>query len=67
MSLYRYIAVAPGAAPGEVLIEADNEKEALSKLRSRRLQPIRYCGEADEDGGQKFSLHRKKIDTRCWS
>ena len=31
MSLYRYIAVAPGAAPSEVLIEADNEKEALDK------------------------------------
>ena len=63
MSVYRYIAAAPGSQPAEVLIEADNEKEALGKLRSRRLLPIRYCGEADEDGGQKFSLHRKKIDT----
>jgi type II secretory pathway component PulF len=63
MSVYRYIAAAPGSPPSEVLIEADNEKEALSKLRSRRLMPIRYCGEADEDGGQGFSLHRKKIDT----
>ncbi len=63
MSVYRYIAVAPGNAPGEVLIEADNEKEALSKLRSRQLRPIRYCGEVDEDGGRSFSLHRKKINT----
>jgi len=63
MSLYRYIAAAPGSRPGEVLIEADSEKEALQKLRSRRLQPIRYCGEAEQDGGRMFSLRRKKIDT----
>ena len=63
MSVYRYIAVAPGAAPGEVLIEADNEKEALNKLRSRQLRPIRYCGEVDEEGNRAFSLHRKKINT----
>jgi len=63
MSVYRYIAVAPGNAPGEVLIEADNEKEALSKLRSRQLRPIRYCGEVDEDGARGFSLRRKKINT----
>ena len=63
MSVYRYIAVAPGRTPGEVLIEADNEKEALSKLRSRQLRPIRYCGEVDEEGGSAFSLRRKKINT----
>ena len=63
MSVYRYIAAAPGSKPSEVLIEAENEKEALSKLRSRRLSPIRYCGEVDEDGGKHFSLRRKRIDT----
>ena len=64
MSLYRYIAAAPGSPPAEVLIEADNEKEALSKLRSRSMQPIRFCGEAEGDGGGGFSLRRrKKIDT----
>ena len=64
MSLYRYIAAAPGSPPAEVLIEADNEKEALNKLRSRSMQPIRFCGEAEGDGGSGFSLRRrKKIDT----
>jgi len=63
MSVYRYIAVSPGAKPSEVLIEAENEKEALSKLRSRQLSPIRYCGEVGEDGGKRFSLRRKRIDT----
>ena len=63
MSLYRYIAAAPGSPPSEVLIEADNEKEALSKLRSRRLSPIRYCGEAEEDGGGRLSFRKKRIDT----
>ena len=63
MSVYRYIAVAPGASPAEVLIEADNEKEALNKLRSRRLQPIRYCGEEEEESGRRMSLHRRRIDT----
>ena len=63
MSLYRYIAAAPGSAPAEVLIEADNEKEALSKLRSRSLQPIRFCGEADSTGGGISFRRRKKIDT----
>ena len=37
MSFYRYIATAPGGKPAKVLIEAENEKEALSKLRSRQL------------------------------
>ena len=63
MSIYRYIAAAPGSTPSEVLIEADNEREALNKLRSRRLTPIRYCGEAEEDGGRGFSFRKKRIDT----
>jgi type II secretory pathway component PulF len=63
MSVYRYIAVSPGTKPAEVLIEAENEKEALNKLRSRQLSPIRYCGEADESGEKRFSLRRKRIDT----
>ena len=63
MSVYRYIAAAHGSKPSEVLIEAENEKEALSKLRSRQLSPIRFCGEADEDGEKGFTLRRKRIDT----
>ena len=63
MSVYRYIAAAHGSKPSEVLIEAENEKEALNKLRSRQLSPIRFCGEADEDGEKGFTLRRKRIDT----
>ena len=63
MSVYRYIAVSPGAKPSEVLIEAENEKEALNKLRSRQLSPIRYCGEVGEEGEKGFSFRRKRIDT----
>ena len=63
MSVYRYIAVSPGTKPSEVLIEAENEKEALNKLRSRRLSPIRYCGEVGENGDGGFTLRRQRIDT----
>ena len=63
MSVYRYIAVSPGAKPSEVLIEAENEKEALNKLRSRQLSPIRYCGEVGEESERGFSFRRKRIDT----
>lgn len=63
MSVYRYIAVSPGKKPSEVLIEAENEKEALGKLRSRQLSPIRYCGEVDAEGEKRFTLRRKRIDT----
>ena len=42
MALYKFIAVPKGEKPQEMLIEADSEKEALDKLRSRRITPLRF-------------------------
>ena len=63
MSLYRYIAAAPGESPHEILIEADTLREAQGKLRSRHLTPIRFCGEAGiaSEGSSYWS--KNKIDT----
>ena len=64
MALYKYIAAIPGESAREVILEADNEKEALSKLRSRGAVPVRFLGDASQEvqkGG--FSLKRSKVDT----
>ena len=62
MALYKYLAAAAGEDPHEMLIEADSEKEALSKLRSRKLVPIRACGEAAV-GGSRLAFRRSRINT----
>ncbi|MBS1371604.1 MAG: hypothetical protein HPZ91_16800, partial [Lentisphaeria bacterium] len=62
MGLYKYLAAAKGEAPHEILIEADSIAEAQSKLRSRKIVPVRYCGEATVSGG-KFTLRRSKVNT----
>jgi len=64
MALYKYIVAGGGSSSREVLIEADNEKEAISKLRSRHLIPVRFCGEASPEGRKGgFSLRRSRINT----
>lgn len=64
MALYRYIVSERGETPREMLIEAGTRNEALGKLRSRGLIPVRYAGEASVSARQGgFSLHRSKIDT----
>src|SRR5574344_2676683 len=64
MGLYKYIAAAPGEAPHEMLIEADSLPEAQSTLRSRRITPVRFCGEAGMTRTGKFHLGRaSRIDT----
>ncbi len=66
MALYRYIAAAKGDPPHEELIEADSRDEALGKLRSRRMTPVRFCGEVSMASGGGFSLslsRRNRIDT----
>ena len=63
MSLYRYIAAAPGEEPHEILIEADSLREAQGKLRSRKLTPIRFCGEAGLAADGHSAWKRNKIDT----
>lgn len=62
MGLYKYLAAAQGEQPQEMLIEADSPKEALDKLRSRRVLPVRFYGEVSV-GGERFSLRRSKINT----
>jgi hypothetical protein len=62
MALFRFTAVRKGEAPGEYLIEGENEKEALDKLRSRHITPLRSHGEVLR-GGEKGFFHRKsKVD-----
>ena len=47
MALYRYIAAKPGNAPEKIVIEGANETEALAKLRSRGMIPVRFDGMED--------------------
>ena len=64
MGLYKYLASSGRDKPTEVLIEADNQNEALSKLRSRRLIPVQYLGEASMNAGGKLKVFGKGgIDT----
>ena len=64
MGLYKYLASSGRDKPAEVLIEADNQNEALSKLRSRRLIPIQYLGEASMNTGGKLKVFGNSgIDT----
>lgn len=63
MSLYRYIAAAPGETPHEILIEADSLREAQGKLRSRHLTPIRFCGEAGIESDEKSLWRKSRVDT----
>ena len=60
MALYRYIAVKPGKEPEPIVIEGDNEKESLAKLRRRGMTPVRFLG--IDDAGSKNAWHGKKPD-----
>lgn len=62
MALYKYLAAAKGEQPHDMLIEAENEKEALSKLRSRHVMPVRFYGEVSVGGG-RLMFRRSRIDT----
>lgn len=62
MALYKYLAAAKGEQPHDMLIEAENEKEALSKLRSRHVMPVRFYGEVSVGGGSLI-FRRSRIDT----
>lgn len=63
MGLYKYLAAAPREEPHEMLIEADSPKEALDKLRSRRLVPVRFFGEVTVGSSRGFSFRRSRINT----
>ena len=62
MALYKFLAAVPGEKVREILIEADNEKESLEKLRRRGMTPVRCMGESSERKSRGFSLQRRKID-----
>ena len=62
MALFRFTAVRKGEAPGEYLIEGENEKEALDKLRSRHITPLRSHGEVLRGGEKGFFLRKSKVD-----
>ena len=53
MALFKYIAAKPGKVPEEIVIEGDNDKEALAKLRRRGMIPVRFLG-VDDAGGKKM-------------
>ena len=63
MGLYKYLAAAPSEEPHEMLIEADSPKEALNKLRSRRMIPVRFFGEISVGSSRTFSFRRSRINT----
>ena len=64
MALYKYIAAIPGEASREMVIEADSQKEALGKLRSRGAIPVRFCGDASKEEGRRgLSFKRSRVDT----
>ena len=62
MGLYKYTGAARGEKLHEVLIEADNEKEAREKLKVRGIIPVRFLGEAAEER-RSFALKRSKVNT----
>ncbi|MBE6355490.1 MAG: type II secretion system F family protein [Lentisphaerae bacterium] len=61
MALYKYIAAKPGKPPEEIVVDGDNEKEALAKLRRRGMIPVRFLG-IDTNGGKKMWKGGKKPD-----
>lgn len=63
MGLYKYIVASRSEGRREVLIEADSTAEALNKIRSRRLTPVRFLGEAEVGKGGFSLLRRSGIDT----
>ena len=64
MALYKYLAAVPGESAREVIIEAENEKEALNKLRSRGAVPVRFLGDASQEAQKRgFTLRRSKVNT----
>ena len=60
MALFRYMAALPGKPPEEVVIEGDNEKESLAKLRRKGMIPVRFLGM--DDAGAKRMWNGKKPD-----
>lgn len=62
MGLYKYLAAGRGEKVREVFIEGNTPGEALAKLRSRNLQPVKFCGESSIAAQSKFSLGKNKVN-----
>lgn len=65
MALYKYIAAGRGVPAKEVVIEADSEKDARSRMRSRNLTIIRSFGEVSGPETERktlASLFGPKVD-----
>jgi type II secretory pathway component PulF len=60
MPLYKYIAAKPGMPPEQVVVDGDNEKESLAKLRRQGLIPVRFLGV--DDAGNKRMWRKGKPD-----
>ena len=65
MALYKYIATRPGKSPEEIVIDGDNEKEALAKLRRRGMIPVRFLG-VDNAGGRALWRGGKHSGLGVW-
>ena len=66
MPLYKYKAVdSKGGAPVEMLIEGDNQDDALAKLRSKGFTPIRFMGQTNSDRNSFFSFIDRRGSFDC--
>ena len=64
MPRYKYMVSAPGRPGFGIEIEADSMAEAVTRLRSRGMTPIRCCGEVDGEIAGGFSrFSRRKVDS----
>ncbi len=62
MALFKYKASDSTGKITEVVIEAENKADSLSRLRSRSLVPIKYFGETNQSSGTKKSFYRKDFN-----
>jgi len=62
MPLYKYKIVSKDGKPSEFIIEGDNEKDSLARLRARGFVPLQFCGLTDSTGtksAKSFGLFSK--------
>lgn len=61
MALFKYIIAGKAGKTQELIIEADSSREALNKLRSRKLIPIRFAGE-EGVANNRWSFKRSQVN-----
>ncbi len=62
MALFKYKASDSSGKITEIVIEAENKADSLSRLRSRSLVPIKYFGETNQSSGAKKGFGRKDFN-----